>query len=69
MSVLNCVFESVSQILRKNVEKKAVFENLVRIYSFTIVLRALDFEGGLQCFSKNCLTSFLMAPITFNILY
>lgn len=31
MSVLNCVFESVSQILRKNVEKKAVFENLVRL--------------------------------------
>ena len=31
MSVLNCVYDSISQILRKNVEKKAVFENLVSI--------------------------------------
>ncbi len=29
MSVLNCVYDSISQILRKNVEKRAVFENLV----------------------------------------
>ena len=31
MSVLNCVYDSISQILRKNVEKKAVFENLVSV--------------------------------------
>ncbi len=36
LSVLNCVYDSVSQILRKNVEKRALFENL------DVVLLALD---------------------------
>ncbi len=42
MSVLNCVYETVSQILRKNVEKRALFENL------DIVMLALDeiCDGG-----------------------
>uniref|UniRef100_A0A6M2DME0 Coatomer subunit zeta n=1 Tax=Xenopsylla cheopis TaxID=163159 RepID=A0A6M2DME0_XENCH len=43
MSVLNCLFESVSQILRKNVEKRAVLESL------DIVLLAFDeiCDGGI----------------------
>jgi hypothetical protein len=43
MSVLNCVYESISQILRKNVEKKALFENL------DIIMLALDeiCDGGI----------------------
>lgn len=43
MSVLNCVYETVSQILRKNVEKRAVFENL------DIIMLALDeiCDGGI----------------------
>jgi len=36
MSVLNCLYESVSAILRKNVEKRVVFENL------DIVMLAMD---------------------------
>ena len=28
MSVLNCVYETINQILRKNVEKRALFENM-----------------------------------------
>lgn len=28
VSVLNCLYESVSAVLRKNVEKKALFDNL-----------------------------------------
>ena len=28
LSVLNCVYETISQILRKNVEKRALFDNL-----------------------------------------
>jgi hypothetical protein len=36
MSVLNCVYDSVQQILRKNVEKRALLENL------DVVLLALD---------------------------
>ena len=36
MSVLSCVYDSVSQILRKNVEKRAVYENL------DIIMLALD---------------------------
>lgn len=28
MSVLQCLFESLSQILRKNVEKRVVLDNL-----------------------------------------
>ena len=28
VSVLNCLYESVSSVLRKNVEKKALFDNL-----------------------------------------
>ncbi len=43
MSVLNCVYDSISQILRKNVEKKALFENL------DIIMLALDeiCDGGI----------------------
>jgi len=43
LSVLNCVYDSVSQILRKNVEKRALFENL------DVVLLALDeiCDGGI----------------------
>ena len=42
LSVLNCVYDSISQILRKNVEKRALFENL------DVVLLALDeiCDGG-----------------------
>ena len=36
MSVLNCLYDSVSQILRKNVEKRAVYENLA------IIMLAMD---------------------------
>jgi hypothetical protein len=36
MTVLNCVYDSISQILRKNVEKKALFQNL------DIVMLAID---------------------------
>ena len=41
--MLNCVYDSVSQILRKNVEKRALFENL------DVVLLALDeiCDGGI----------------------
>lgn len=28
MNVLNCLYDSISQILRKNVEKRAVLESL-----------------------------------------
>merc|ERR1712223_2282010 len=43
LSALNCVYDSVSQILRKNVEKRALFENL------DIVLLAMDeiCDGGI----------------------
>merc|ERR1711879_825072 len=43
MSVLNCVYDSISQILRKNVEKRAIFENL------DIIMLALDeiCDGGI----------------------
>merc|ERR1712061_405303 len=43
LSVLNCVYDSISQILRKNVEKRALFENL------DVVLLALDeiCDGGI----------------------
>lgn len=43
MSVLNCVYDSVSQILRKNVEKRALFDNL------DIIMLALDeiCDGGI----------------------
>ena len=42
MSVLNCFYDSVSQILRKNVEKRIVLENL------DIVMLAMDeiCDGG-----------------------
>lgn len=42
MSVLNCLYDSVSQILRKNVEKRAVLDNL------DIVMLAMDeiCDGG-----------------------
>ncbi len=36
VSVLNCLYEAVSQILRKNVEKRALIDNL------DIVMLALD---------------------------
>lgn len=36
MSVLQCLFESLSQILRKNVEKRVVLDNL------DIVMLAID---------------------------
>ncbi|XP_071942162.1 coatomer subunit zeta-1-like isoform X2 [Antedon mediterranea] len=32
VSVLNCLYDSVSQILRKNVEKKALFEHLDSVF-------------------------------------
>ena len=43
LSVLNCVYDSISQILRKNVEKRALFDNL------DVVLLALDeiCDGGM----------------------
>ena len=43
MAVLNCVYYSVSQILRKNVEKKALFDNL------DMIMLALDeiCDGGI----------------------
>lgn len=43
MSVLNCLYDSVSQILRKNVEKRAVLEAL------DIVMLAMDeiCDGGI----------------------
>lgn len=42
MSVLNCLYDSVSQILRKNVERRALFDNL------DIVMLAMDeiVDGG-----------------------
>lgn len=42
MSVLNCLYDSVSQILRKNVEKRAVLDSL------DIVMLAMDeiCDGG-----------------------
>ena len=42
MSVLNCLYDAVSQILRKNVEKRVVLENL------DIVMLAMDeiCDGG-----------------------
>ena len=42
MSVLNCLYESISHILRKNVEKRAVLDSL------DIVMLALDeiCDGG-----------------------
>lgn len=46
MSVLNCFYDSVSQILRKNVEKRIVLENL------DIVMLAMDeiCDGGFVLF-------------------
>ncbi|KAK5648922.1 hypothetical protein RI129_003814 [Pyrocoelia pectoralis] len=43
MSVLNCLYDSISQILRKNVEKRAVLESL------DIVMLAMDeiCDGGI----------------------
>ena len=43
MSVLNCVYESISQILRKNVEKKSFFDNL------DVIMLAIDeiCDGGI----------------------
>lgn len=43
MSVLNCVYDSISQIMRKNVEKRAIFENL------DVIMLALDeiCDGGI----------------------
>ncbi|RZC43031.1 coatomer subunit zeta-1 [Asbolus verrucosus] len=43
MSVLNCLYDSVSQILRKNVEKRAVLDSL------DIVMLAMDeiCDGGI----------------------
>jgi len=43
MSVLNCVYDSISQIMRKNVEKRALFDNL------DIIMLALDeiCDGGI----------------------
>ncbi|KAL0267858.1 UNVERIFIED_CONTAM: hypothetical protein PYX00_010009 [Menopon gallinae] len=43
MSVLNCFYESISQILRKNVEKRIVLENL------DIIMLAMDeiCDGGI----------------------
>ncbi|XP_069690399.1 coatomer subunit zeta-1 isoform X2 [Periplaneta americana] len=43
MSVLNCLYDAVSQILRKNVEKRVVLENL------DIVMLAMDeiCDGGI----------------------
>ena len=43
MSVLNCVYDSVSLILRKNVEKRALFDSL------DIIMLALDeiCDGGI----------------------
>nr|ACO11050.1 Coatomer subunit zeta-1 [Caligus rogercresseyi] len=43
LSVLNCFYDSVSQILRKNVEKKSVYENL------DVIMLALDeiVDGGI----------------------
>lgn len=47
MSVLNCVYDSVSQILRKNVEKRAMLD------SMDVIMLALDeiCDGGivLEC--------------------
>lgn len=42
MSVLNCFYDSISQILRKNVEKRIVLENL------DIIMLAMDeiCDGG-----------------------
>lgn len=42
MSVLNCLFESISVILRRNVEKRAVLDNL------DVVMLAMDeiCDGG-----------------------
>jgi hypothetical protein len=42
MSVLNCLYDAVSHILRKNVEKRVVLENL------DIVMLAMDeiCDGG-----------------------
>ena len=36
MSVLNCLYESVSMILRKNVEKRALLDNI------DVVMLAMD---------------------------
>ncbi|XP_059085903.1 coatomer subunit zeta-1-like isoform X1 [Tigriopus californicus] len=43
MSVLNCVYDTVSQILRKNVEKRSLFDHL------DIIMLALDeiCDGGI----------------------
>ena len=43
MSVLNCLYETVNQILRKNVEKRSLFEHL------DIVMLAVDeiCDGGI----------------------
>ena len=35
-SVLNCLYDSISQILRKNIEKRSLMENL------DVVMLALD---------------------------
>lgn len=42
MTALNCLYDSVSNILRKNVEKRTLFENL------DIVMLAMDeiCDGG-----------------------
>uniref|UniRef100_A0A8C4S6D2 Coatomer subunit zeta n=1 Tax=Erpetoichthys calabaricus TaxID=27687 RepID=A0A8C4S6D2_ERPCA len=32
MSVLNCLFDSLSQMLRKNVEKRALLENMEGLF-------------------------------------
>jgi len=43
MGVLDCLFNAVTQILRKNVDKKALFDNL------EVIMLALDemIDGGM----------------------
>lgn len=45
MSVLQCMYDSISQILRKNVEKRVVLDNL------DVVMLALDeiCDNGYNC--------------------
>ena len=57
MSVLDCLFNAVTQILRKNVDKKALFDNLevavICVFlgksSLQVIMLALDemIDGGM----------------------
>ncbi|XP_026100216.1 coatomer subunit zeta-1-like [Carassius auratus] len=59
MSVLNCLFDSLSQMLRKNVEKRALLENMEGLFLAVdeivdggVILESDPQTGGSPCCSE-----------------